>query len=65
MTLDDLTLNAREIINQIAAQHRAYNVRVFGSVAKGQANQTSDLDLLVDCDLEKSKIVFKATEVRF
>jgi len=28
-------------------------VRVFGSVARGEATQESDIDLLVDYDLEK------------
>jgi hypothetical protein len=38
----------RNAVLQIAAQHHAYNVRVFGSVARGEATNASDLDLLVD-----------------
>lgn len=38
----------REGINRIAAAHGARNVRVFGSVRWGEANNSSDLDLLVD-----------------
>ncbi|MCS6871315.1 MAG: nucleotidyltransferase domain-containing protein [Anaerolineae bacterium] len=34
----------------IAARHGASNVRVFGSVARGQATEESDVDLLVDQD---------------
>lgn len=34
--------------------HRARNPRVFGSVARGDASETSDLDLLVDFDSEAS-----------
>ena len=64
MTLDDLTPNTREIIKQIAAQHGAYNVRVFGSVAKGQADQNSDLDLLVDYDLDKISPWFPVRLIR-
>jgi uncharacterized protein len=37
----------REVILRIAAEHGARNVRVFGSVARGTASATSDLDLLV------------------
>lgn len=37
----------------IAQKHGAYNVRVFGSVGRGEATQESDIDLLVDYDLEK------------
>lgn len=35
-------------ISRIAAAHGARNVRVFGSVSRGEANGNSDLDLLVD-----------------
>jgi uncharacterized protein len=38
----------REDISRIAAAHGARNVRVFGSVARGEAGGTSDLDLLVE-----------------
>lgn len=38
----------REEILQAAAAHGATNVRVFGSVARGQADSSSDIDLLVD-----------------
>ncbi|MBW4514227.1 MAG: nucleotidyltransferase family protein [Timaviella obliquedivisa GSE-PSE-MK23-08B] len=33
---------------QHAAKHGAYNVRVFGSVARGEAKEASDIDFLVD-----------------
>lgn len=36
-----------EIIN-IASKHGACNIRVFGSVARGEAGLDSDVDLLVD-----------------
>ena len=38
----------RAAILRIAEQHGAYNVRVFGSVARGEATATSDIDFLVD-----------------
>jgi hypothetical protein len=38
----------RDKIRQIAAKHGAVNVRVFGSVARGEQDEASDLDLLVD-----------------
>ncbi len=38
----------RELIRRIVAQHRAQNVRVFGSVLHGDDTEGSDLDLLVD-----------------
>jgi hypothetical protein len=42
-----LSRNRREIL-QIAERHGARNVRVFGSVARGEARPDSDVDFLVD-----------------
>ena len=38
----------RDEILDIAAQHGAHNVRLFGSTARGQDRPDSDVDLLVD-----------------
>jgi uncharacterized protein len=38
----------REDVRRIAAAHGAGNVRVFGSVGRGEQGASSDLDLLVD-----------------
>ena len=38
----------REEILAIASRHGASNIRVFGSVARGQAGPESDVDFLVD-----------------
>jgi predicted nucleotidyltransferase len=46
--LADLLADKREAILQLAANHKAYNVRVFGSVARGEATSDSDVDFLVD-----------------
>ncbi|MHB1734823.1 MAG: nucleotidyltransferase family protein [Ferrimicrobium acidiphilum] len=35
---------------EVATRHRASNLRVFGSVARGDDGPTSDIDLLVDLD---------------
>lgn len=40
----------REQVLAVAAEHGASNVRVFGSVARGEANMESDVDFLVDQD---------------
>ena len=47
-------LKNRDEILQIAACHGAYNVRVFGSQARGEAKQDSDLDLLVEVGPDRS-----------
>lgn len=44
----------RSTILEIAREHHASNVRVFGSVASGQATSSSDIDLLVDMDPDVS-----------
>jgi predicted nucleotidyltransferase len=50
----DLLLPKREEILCIAAAHGAFNVRVFGSVARGEADQYSDVDFLIEFDSEKA-----------
>jgi hypothetical protein len=52
--INQLLEEKREEIRRIAAMHGAMNVRVFGSVARGEARQDSDLDLLVDTGPETS-----------
>lgn len=47
-----LTDAQRSLIRQIAAQHGAQHVRIFGSVARGEASPQSDIDLLVDKGVE-------------
>ena len=44
----------RDTIIDIAARHGARNVRVFGSVARGDDRPASDLDLLVDMESDRS-----------
>jgi predicted nucleotidyltransferase len=48
MTPLELLQQKREDIRRIAAKHGAYNVRVFGSIARGEAGPDSDVDLLID-----------------
>lgn len=47
MDLSDLRQRRDEIL-AIAARHGATNVRVFGSVVRGEATDASDVDFLVD-----------------
>ncbi len=54
MALEQLLKEKREEILQICAKHGAHNVRVFGSVARGEADQESDIDLLVAFEPERS-----------
>ena len=47
MRLDPGIAANRELIERIAAEHGALNVRVFGSCARGDARPESDVDLLL------------------
>ena len=42
----------RDRICDIAARHGAYNIRIFGSVARGEVG--NDLDLLIDLEPDRS-----------
>lgn len=53
MTLPDLQAQ-RPAILALAAKHGARDIRVFGSVARGEADGASDLDLLVDMEPGRS-----------
>ena len=44
----------RDEILEVAAYHHAGNVRVFGSVARGEEIEGSDIDLLVDMEPGRS-----------
>ena len=50
MGIEELLLPLREEILNIAAKYGAYNLRVFGSVARGEAREDSDVDFLVDME---------------
>jgi predicted nucleotidyltransferase len=53
MTLDELRAR-RDEIEAIARRHGACGIRVFGSVARGEADPHSDVDLLVDLEPGRS-----------
>jgi predicted nucleotidyltransferase len=48
MKLRQLLQEKREDILSIAAHHGAFNVRLFGSVARGEETEDSDIDFLID-----------------
>lgn len=51
-----LVRERRNEILQLADQHGARRVRLFGSVVRGEAHKASDLDLLVEMDEDRSLI---------
>jgi len=54
VALSPIIENKRNDILRIAAQHGASNIRVFGSVARGEAEPESDLDLLIQLESGRS-----------
>lgn len=54
MTIQQSLHAKRAEIERIAARHGASNIRVFGSVARGEAGPESDIDLLIDAGSETS-----------
>jgi len=54
MGIEEILRSKRKEILRIAARHGAYNVRVFGSIVRGEADAKSDVDLLVDLEPGRS-----------
>jgi hypothetical protein len=54
VTLQELRATKRDEILRIAARRGARNVRVFGSVARGESDAASDVDFLVDLEPGRS-----------
>ncbi len=54
MGIDDILKTYREEILRIGAKYGAYNVRVFGSVARGEASLDSDVDFLVELEAQRT-----------
>ncbi len=54
MVTENLLKEKREEILRVAAKYGAHNVRVFGSVARGEAGPNSDIDFLVEFESGRS-----------
>ena len=52
--IDELLKEKREEILRIVAHRKAHNVRIFGSVARGEATPESDIDFLVEFNPDAS-----------
>lgn len=53
--LDRIHSQKKELI-AVAKKHGAYNLRIFGSVARGEESEKSDIDILVS--FEKGRNIF-------
>ncbi|OLC38818.1 MAG: nucleotidyltransferase [Acidobacteria bacterium 13_1_20CM_2_55_15] len=54
MNLERLLKSKREDIITTAQKHGAHNIRVFGSIARGNDRLDSDVDFLVDMEPGRS-----------
>ncbi len=54
MNIYEQLQSKRAEILQIASRYGAYNVRVFGSVARNEADSESDVDFLVEMESGRS-----------
>ena len=54
MDVNTLLQEKREVILQLAVKHGARNVRVFGSVARHEADKRSDIDFLAEMEPGRS-----------
>jgi len=54
MTAIEIVRHRRSEIIEAARRHGARKIRIFGSVARGEADERSDLDFLVDLEPGRS-----------
>jgi len=54
MGIEKLLKSKREEILRVAAKHGARNVRIFGSIVRGEAGPDSDVDFLVEIEPGRS-----------
>jgi uncharacterized protein len=54
MEIEQFIKKNREEILKIALRHGAKNIRLFGSVARGEAGESSDIDILVEVGQDPS-----------
>ena len=54
MKLEELRGAAKEQILSLATSYGARNIRIFGSVARGDSSPSSDIDFLVDLDPDRT-----------
>lgn len=62
VTLDLLRRERRAEITRLGEKHGATSIRVFGSVARGDSSETSDVDFLVE--FESGRTLFDLIGLR-
>ena len=54
MGIQEIIADKKTQILALATKHGAFNIRIFGSVANGTADESSDIDFLVDMEKGRS-----------
>jgi len=54
MMLEERLREKRDDILRVCAKYGARNVRIFGSLARGEADDQSDIDLVVEFEPDRS-----------
>ena len=54
MNINKTLSTKRDEILRIASAHGARNLRLFGSVSRGQATEKSDIDLLINLEADRT-----------
>jgi predicted nucleotidyltransferase len=60
MRAEQLLKKKRNAVMALAAKHGAKNLRIFGSVARGESSPESDIDLLVKMENDRSLLDLSA-----
>lgn len=60
MTPEEVLKEKRQAVMDLASKHGARDVRIFGSVARGESGAGSDLDLLVKMEEGRSLLDLSA-----
>jgi uncharacterized protein len=61
LVLRELLDAHREELDKLLAKYRATNPRLFGSVARGDAREDSDIDILVEMDPADGNLLLRAS----
>ncbi len=64
MNLSQLRKHKKKL-EEIARKYRAWNLRVFGSVARGNSGKKSDVDILVRLKPSASLLYLSAMQIAF
>jgi len=54
MNIDEILKNKRDEILKISHRYGAKNIRIFGSIVRGEIKEKSDVDFLIELESDRS-----------